>query len=285
MASTKSPLLDVNTPQNFYVAWNSLFKQGTAGSNDTVYGMGINRMYWLDQYLLNLPQVTFQQLIDISLRQYLACSGTPLDNTDPDEDADLFTILFKECFFQAVQNNPTPDRLKAIAFLESYTGNWFDGSLNHILNGSDVSDQKMLSAVWLNLVAQEILNPFITGTSLEVAASTAGNPLPTFNNQGNYNDMVGPGNTLSRILGLACDNTVFFNGWLTDQPSVDQIIVTALDFGLNNVLGGFAAQPWGKGLRGVYQFFNASPNLPNPVRSMKMCNVSGCYLVAEFRAR
>lgn len=167
----QNPLTDKNTPQGFYVAWNSLFKQGAAGSSDTVFPVGINRMYWLDLYLKNSSTISFDYLKEMGLRQYLANNNTAFDNTALDEDADLFTILFKDRFFQAVKNNPTKDRLEAINFLQSFNGDWFDGDLNHILNGSDVSDQRILASVWLNAVAVAVLNPYLQGTTREVATA------------------------------------------------------------------------------------------------------------------
>lgn len=62
---------------------------------------------------------------------------------------------------------------------------------------------------------------------------------------------------------------------------MDQIIVNALDFALK-ILGGFQAQPWGKGKRGIYQFNNF---VLGAVESMHACNVSGCIIVAEFTSQ
>lgn len=274
----KDPLTDHNTSRGFYVGWNSLFKQGAEGSSDTVFPVGINRMYWLDLYLSNTGTISFKYLTDIGLRQYLANNNTVLDSTALDQDADLFTPLFKDRFFQAVINNPTSNRLQALEFLEDFSGNWFDGDLDHILNSSDVSDQRMLASIWLNAVAHAVLNPYLNKTSREVATATKSNPIPTFNAQGVYNDLTSQANTLSRIFGLACDNTIFFDGWLNNQPAIDQIIVNGLDFALK-ILGGFSAQPWGAGKRGVYQFNNA---VLGAVASMNACNVSGIILAAEF---
>jgi hypothetical protein len=168
--------------------------------------------------------------------------------------------------------------LQAIAFLQNFKGNWFDGDLNHILNGSDVSDQRILASVWLNAVANSVLNPYLMGTTREVATATPSDTVPTFNVEGFKNDLTSQANTLSRIFQLACDNTVFFNKWLKNQPSIDLIIVNALDFALNT-LGGFNAKPWGKNMRGIYQFDNA---LLGTVQEMKMGNLSAFTLMAEF---
>ncbi len=274
----RNPLLDMNSDQGYYAAWNSLFQQGAEGSDDTVSGMGLNRVYWFDKVIQEIRKLSFKDLKQLNLRQYVANSNTPYDNSDPDRDADLFTALFKKRFFKAVQNNPTPARLQAIAFLKDYKGAWFDGSLNNILNSTNISDKAILGSVWLNTVTSTIMNPFIAGTSREVAASTPSDPLPTYNVEGTTNSIVGPGNTLSRILKLAYNNKVFFDGWLTNQPPVDQIIVESLDHALD-ILGGFNARPWGKGQRGVYSFNNL---ILGSVQTMNIFNASGFYMIAEF---
>jgi hypothetical protein len=274
----RAPLFDMNHPQGFYVGWNSLFRQGAAGASDTIDAVGINRMYWLDQYIRAFPTLSFDDLKNMGLRQYLANNNTAFDTEDPDEDADLFTILFKKRFFRAVKNHPTPERLQAVALLQDFAGDWFDGDLDHILNRADVSDQRILASVWLNAVAHTILNPYLAGTTREVATATAADPVPSLNPAGFDNALTGQGNTLSRIFLLAFDNTLFFPGWLDGQPAVDRVIVEALDFALQ-ILGGFQAQPWGKGKRGRHQFNNV---ILGPVHGMLMSNVSGCVLVAEF---
>lgn len=274
----KNPLLDTNTPQGYYVGWNSLFKQGAEGSGDTLDPVGLNRMFWLDQYIRSFTKLSFDDLKNIGLRQYLANSNTAFHVDDPDKDADLFAILFKERFFQAVNNIPTPERLQAVALLQDFEGNWFDGDLDNILNGLNVSDPRILSSVWLNAVANRVLNPYLDGTTREVAIATPSDPIPLENAYGSTNELVNQANTLSRIFNLAFDNTLFFNGWLNDQPSIDEIITQELDFALST-LGGFSARPWGEGKRGVYEFENLVLGV---VQEMPMCNVSGCILMAEF---
>lgn len=274
----RSPLFDANTPQGYYVSWNSLFKQGAAGFSDTVFPVGVNRGYWLNEYIANIDKLSFDDLKNISLRQYVANNNTAFDNSGPDEDADLFVILFKKRFFKAVRDNPTPERLQAIAFLENFRGDWFDGDLNHIINTPDVSDKRILASVWLNAVANAVLNPYLNGTTREIPTATPLDTVPTFNQFGVKNELVHQGNLLSRIFNLACDNTVFYNGWLTSQPPVDQIIVQGLDFALAT-LGGMNNLPWGAGKRGIYEFENA---LLGPVQSMLMCNIAAFTLVAEF---
>jgi hypothetical protein len=274
----EKPLKDINHPQGYYVSWNSLFKQFAAGSSDTIYPVGVNRMHWLDQYVRSFDTLTFKDLKNIGLKQFVANNNTAYDKGDPDQDADLFVILFKNRFFQAVNDNPTPDRLNAVALLQDFKGDWFDGSLNQILNGSDVSDKRILASVWLNAVANRVLNPYLAGTTREVATATPADPIPQENQFGFTNDITGQANTLSRIFNIASDNTVFFDQWLNNQGSIDQIIVESLDFAITT-LGGFNAQPWGQGKRGIHNFDNL---VLGTVQTMPMCNVSGCVMVAEF---
>lgn len=274
----QKPLKDINTSQGYYSSWNSLFKQYAAGSSDTIFPVGVNRVHWLDQYIQSFNKLTFKDLKNIGLKQFVANNNTAFDDGDPDQDADLFVILFKNRFFQAVNNNPTPERLQAVNLLQNFQGDWFDGNLNNILNGSDVSDKRILASVWLNAVANQVLNPYLAGTTREVATATPSDPIPQENQFGFTNDIVNQANTLSRIFNLASDNTVFFNQWLTNQGSIDQIIVDGLDFAITT-LGGFNAQPWGQGKRGIHDFENL---VLGTVQTMPMCNISGCIMVAEF---
>jgi hypothetical protein len=273
----KQPLLDLNTPQGFYIGWNSLFKQGS----ETVLPVGVNRVYWLDDYIRSFKKLGLENLKQISLRQYVANNNTAFNDGNPDEDADLFTILFKNRFFQAVKKYPTKNRLQAVKLLQDFTGEWFDGDLNHILHGLDISDKRILASVWLNAVANRILNPYVTGTSREVATATIENPIPTLNPAGKKNGLLRQSNTLSRIFGVSNDNTLFFDGWLKKQPKIDQIIVEALDFSIS-ILGGFDSMAWGKGKRGIHKFNNLSLG---SVQTMPMCNTSGCIMVAEFSTK
>lgn len=276
----KTPLKDCNTKQGYYIGWNTLFKQRAEGSANTIEGgLGVNRVHWLNEFLASRDKVSFDDLKLLNVHQAIANSNIPFDTSSPNEDADRFVVLFRQRFFNAVKRNPTPERLQAIAFLENYKGDWFTGDLNNILNGSDVSDQFILASVWVNSVASTILNPYLAGTTTEVAQSIPGDPLPDTNSLGFFNTLTKSANTLSRILQTACDNTIFFDGWLEGQPSVDDIIVSNLDYALNTVLGGFAAQPWGAGKRGTYFFNNA---ILGPVASMNMLNASSLYIIAEF---
>lgn len=266
--SPMNPLFDANTKQGYYTGWNSLFSHDAQGSCDTIAAIGVNRMFWLDQYIRRIPRLTFEDLKNIGIRQSTANSNIPFDNQCLDEDADLFHLLFKERFFAAVSKAPTPERMEALAFLKNFQGDWFD-------NDTDVSDRHILASVWLNAVANAILNPFIKGTTREVGTATSSDPCPTLNPAGKRNNLTSQANTLSRIFGLAYDNTLFFDGWLDHQPEIDTIIIQGLDFALKTL----QSQAWGKGKRAAYAFKNL---VLGTVKTMPMCNTSGCIMVAEF---
>jgi hypothetical protein len=270
----RNPLLNCNTKQGYYVGWNTLFNEDFPAAVDrSLNFIGLNRVYWLDEYLKSKTKVTFEDLKNLSFHQAVANGFSGFDGR-MDYYADLFRVLFKERFFEAVQANPTPTRLQALALLADYQGNWIDGDQNNIVNGTDVSDPYILAQVWLLLVMDTILNPFLTGTNMAVYVPTIPNPLPPYT--GNLQQTA---NLLSRILDLACDNTVFFPAWLTGQD-VNDVIVNALDQALV-ILGGFAAQPWGAGLRPIHQF--TSPIL-GTVQTTPAFNAGGVNFVAEFSA-
>lgn len=279
----RKPLKDKNTKQGYYTGWNTLFKQGAQGSEDTVLaGFPLSRGYWLLDFLKKLNKISFEDLKQLTVRQAVANSILGFDNV-LNEDADLFTPLFKSRFFQAVRNqeSPTTAQLKALNFLDNYEGRWFEGGEAQIITTPNVSDKFILASAWLLNFSAMVLNPILGGTYFEVNPGSAGvvNALPNTNAFDNDNDQRLQANLLSRILGTACDNTVYFPDWLAEFPNVDDVIVAALDQALTN-LGGFGARPWGAGLRGHYSFENAvlGPVLP----PTKVFNASGLYLIAEF---
>lgn len=280
--SARKPMFDINNPQGYYSGWNNLFKQFAEGSADTTTGIALSRAYWLKDYFDSFNRISFDDLKQTTFRQAVANSVVAFKSSRPTAFADLFTPLFKQRFFQAVLNqpNPTPDQLSALALLQNFEGNWFEGTKAQVVTTTDVSDAFILASAWLLNVAADILNPYLNGTYFVVNPGSAGvlNTLPSVNSFNVSNDLATfQGNLLARILGTSSDNTLLFPGWLT-SVNVDQVIVNALDTAISN-LGGFGAQPWGAGLRPIYQFKNA---VLGPVAQMLTFNASGLYFVTEF---
>lgn len=281
--SARKPMFDINNPQGYYSGWNNLFKQFAAGSADTVTGLPLSRAYWLVDYFKQFNKISLDDLKNTTFEQAVANSVVAFKDSRPTAFADLFNPLFKERFFQAFDNvTPTPTQQQALNLLANYDGRWFEGTKAQVVTTTDVSDEFILANAWLLNVAAAILNPFLDGTYFEIAPGTSGgavNALPTLNSFNFSNDLATyQGNLLARILGTSSDNTLLFPGWLT-SVNVDQVIRDSLDTAISN-LGGFAAQPWGDGLRPIYLFKNA---VLGPVANMLTFNSSGLYFVAEFR--
>lgn len=280
-AGIRPPQHDVNGAQGFYNGWNSLFRQFDPGSGDTLGGggPGLNRSYWLYNYLQNTDKISFDGLKYLTVIEAVANSITAF-NSSLNEYADLFTPLFKKRFIRAIENldDPTPDQLRAIKMLKSYQGQWFSGSELNIISTTDVSDRFILASTWLLCFASKVLNPYVAGTVYEVGQSTPLDPLPTMNPENVYNSLLSQGNLLARILGTNYDNTVFYDGWLNGIPDIDAVIVSSLNEALTN-LGGFAAYPWGKNKRPIFAFSNG---VLGDLIFMQSFNASGLYMVLEF---
>ena len=278
--SAQKPMLDINTPQGYYSGWNNLYKQFAEGSADTVSGIPLSRAYWLVNYFEQFDKITLEQLKDVSFEQAVANSVVAFKDSRPTAYADLFNPLFKERFFAAFPDSPTPNQQLALTLLANYDGRWFEGTKAQVAVTEDVSEAFILAQTWLLNVAATILNPKLTGTAFVVNPGSAGGPinaLPSTNIAGASNDLaVYQGGLLARILGTASDNTLIYQGWL-DSVDVDQVILDALDTAIAN-LG--ATRPWGEGLRPTYVFNNLALG---PVQEILNFNASGCYFVAEFR--
>lgn len=271
----RGPLLDSNTDKGYYVGWNGTWNNKLPASNDVSVGIGLSRVYWLQKFLEKHKKISFNDLEHLSFVQAVANSLHAFSNDRPVEHADYFTPLFKKRFFEAVKAHPTKEREKALRLLADFQGRWFDGNRAEVAATTDVSDKFILASLWLTCVMEEILNPFLVGTTRQVCNPAAPcSPLPT-NSAASLNYAA---NLLARILRTNCDNRVFFRGWLQNQPNVDKIIVKCLDQAIAT-LGGFAARPWGAGKRGIYTFRNP---ILGPVQQMGMFNASGVYFIAEF---
>lgn len=269
----RDPLLNCNNRQGYYVGWNTLFREDLPAAVDrSLNFVGLNRVYWIDEYLKSKAKFTFEDLKNVTVE---AAVANGFSGFDPRMDyyADLFRPLFKQRFFQAVTANPTPTRLQALALLADYEGRWLDGDENAIVNGTDVSDKYILAQVWLLLVMDAVFNSTLAGTTMTVYQPTVPNPLPPYT--GNLQQT---GNLLSRILGTACDNTVFFPAWLASIPNIDLTIALALDQALI-LLGGFAAQPWGAGKRPIHDFTSL---ILGTVQTTPAYNAPGVNFVAEL---
>lgn len=278
--AARKPMMDINNPQGFYSGWNNLFKQFVESSADTTTGIALSRAYWLIDYLNSFSKISFDDLKQTTFRQAVANSIVAFKDDRPTAYADLFTPLFKELFFEVIENqaHPTADQLTALALLSDFEGNWFDGNEAQVIATNDVSDKFILASAWLLNVAANILNPFIGSTSFEVDPGSFGNPLPTFNAFNVSNNLATyQGNLLARILGTSTDNSLIFPGWLA-SVNVNQVIIDSLDQAIAN-LGGFGARPWGAGLRPTYLF--KSP-IFGPLVPMKIFNSSSLYFVTEF---
>lgn len=275
----RGPLLDSNSEEGFYVGWNTVWNNEIPASNDVTTGIGLSRVYWIRKYLENHKKISFNDLEHLSFVQAVANSLHAFANDRPVEHADYFTPLFKKCFFEAVKAHPTKEREKALRLLADFHGRWFDGNRAEVAATSDVSDKFILASLWLTIVMEEILNPFLTGTTRQICSAAAPcTPLPV----NSAASLTFATNLLARILRTNCDNRVFFQGWLNGQPCVDTIIVKALDQAIS-ILGGFKARPWGAGKRGIYKFNNPIlSTFIGPVATMKMFNASGVYFIAEF---
>ena len=279
------PLTDMNTKQGFYNGWNTLFSRKAQASGDTLDGggPGLNRGYWLENVLKSKKKISFDDLEHLTVVEAVANSITAF-NPVTGFGADLFTPLFKKKFLKvlAKQKNPTANQKATLELLKDFEGSWFEGDTAQIRNTKDVSDRFILASTWLLNFAGRILNPVVAGTKFQVDVGGVGNPLPNNNNFGTTpfsNNLLdyGQGNLLARLLNTNCDNTVFYTQWL-NGVDVDQAILDSLDVALTN-LGGFAAQPWGKNKRPIYQFQNL---ILGTVEEMYTFNASGLYMIVEF---
>jgi penicillin amidase len=270
----RGPWIDCNTPQGYYVGWNSHFCQETLSSADTVE-QGMNRVYWLNEYLAAKPKLSYDDLKNLNVWQATANNLAPFDPA-MDYLADLFNPLFRSTFFAAVESNPTPERQQAVDFLETFDGRWLPGDVNEVAVGLDVSDQFLLSQLWLVLVLDAVLNPYLAGTSRQVYTPIQGS-IETLYPPVNTLSLSALQNLLSRILGTACTNITFFD-WLQNIPNIQTVIVSALDRAVS-LLGGFEARPWGTGKRPIHQFNNP---ILGSVASTPSFNASGAYFVAEL---
>ncbi len=283
-ASARKPMMDINNAQGYYSGWNNLFKQFAEGSADTITGLPLSRAYWLVDYLETFDTISFDDLAGFTFREALGNSIVAFEDTKPTAFADLFTPLFKDLFFAAVNNQeggPTTEQAQALALLTDYIGNWFDGTETEVITTTNVADEFILASAWLLNVAAEILNPYLNNTIFEINAGTAGgavNALPTLNGFSVSNNLATyQGNLLARILGVSSDNTLIYPAWL-ESVNVDQVIINGLNTALTK-LGGMEARPWGAGLRPIYQFKNA---IIGTVAEALIFNASGLYFVAEF---
>lgn len=278
----RGPLFDSNGDEGFYVGWNTTWNNKIPASNDVSTGIGLSRVYWIRNFLEKHKKLSFDDLEHLSFVQAVANSLSAFANDRPVENADFFTPLFKKRFFEAVKAHPTKERERALRLLANFQGRWFDGNRAEVAATTDVSDKFILASLWLTCVMEEILNPFLTGTTRQIcSAANPCTPLPSKSSP----SLAYATNLLARILKTNCDNRVFFPGWLAGQPNVDKVIVQCLDQAIS-ILGGFKARPWGVGKRGIYAFNNPILSPPpvglGPVATMGMFNASGVYFIAEF---
>lgn len=270
----KDPLLDVNTKQGYYANWNNLFRQGTE-KWDGFYRT-VDRQYWVDDYIKSIDKLTFEDLQRLMLRVAKAQFNNAY-RAGANTNASLF-FLFKELFYQTILNNsPTTAQLQALAYLDDFDGSWFAGDANSVASSLDVNPKFLLANTWLTNVARSIINPVTSGT----AAPTIGNPTAVTNPSPSANTLIM--NTLARVLGLECDNTIFYNGWLN---GIDLNVV--IPAGLNQAFAllspsqtdPFAppAFPWGVGRRPIEPFDNS---ILGVVQRMPVFNAPDFFFVCE----
>lgn len=288
---------EFNGGEGFYSGWNSLMRRGlplagTAAAVNSVRTTGMNRAYWIQEWLRNKCVISWDDLESIPLHVGVCGGGNAITSLATNYNADQFRPFFLEKTRQAIVANPTSSRLQALQLFQDYKGYWIPTNNTF---GMDFSDAHILASRFVHELVVAVVNPsslslraILRGTTLQVTATTAGSSLATVasQNAGDFYVML-----IARALGIEKES-IFgrnlipagwpqFQGWLGGQPSTEVLLLNALDSAWNSLAN--VPRPWGKNAR---TFFNYTVNLgaptPTTVYTEKTFHRSTVYLNVEW---
>ncbi len=305
-SAVKYTQVDTNTKQGFYAGWNTQYKEGLPfGRVQGVFQFfagELEHVYWIDNFIKGKKKLGIKDLENLMFHVGKAngSAGQGLIEIDqlpdfspdtPTFTADAFNPLYRKAFFTAVESNPTPDRLQAVKFLESYNGNWILGDRKEALATKDISNQWILAQIWETFAWHNIfgtpwsLNGLVFPDFVPTASQLFITDLSSAGANYIVPQLLSEFLLLGRILDSTnCNNPVFFD-WLNGRD-LNQLIVQSLDEALA-VLGGIGNRNnFGKGLRPTMHFrdpYLGFPTTPNStiVHEQPMFNLSGNLFVAE----
>ena len=221
---------DRNTSRGYYSGWNNKTNAGYANSpNNLSYSLGpFHRAHVIDDYLSTNNNLTFNQVRDLALN---------IATTDSFGSGGNPWKFVSDYFTAAVNADPNPARLAALALLAAWDGHFVDGGVGSWATGKNRADAWMLMDAWI----KEVLK--LTFEELDTLPA-AKNDLVLFNV------------LLHGLMPGGIDN--YYN-WFQNKldPTAPQtanaIIVKALD----NTLTKLGASPWGTNKRGVIPYNHA----------------------------
>ena len=223
----RTPPVDLNHPQGYYVGWNAPFNQDLPWFGRHFGGL------WRSQWIIDLIENNedkfspndFRRIID----RFAKAENLKLGGGG---QYDFFPTLFEDYYFDVVEENPTPERLEALDILNGYAGDYVATAVS-----PDVEENYMLSAAWQYRVIYQVFNNITTGTMFEVPEPNPSVSLavPTKNTPRRLPQL------LSQI--IHDPETTFFD-W-TDSVDLSEAILDGLD----DALVALGDQPWGIGMR------------------------------------
>jgi penicillin amidase len=209
---------DRNTHQGFYGGWNNKtnpdYDNIPAG---TRYRFGpFHRAHVIDDYLSGHDNLTFEEVrglaLNIATTDSLGSGGNPWE-------------FVKDHFIAAVEADPSPERLAALALLAGWDGHFVAGGESQWVWGTLRADAWVLMDEWIREVLKLTFDNELAGIPQDKAL-------------------------LIQVLlhGLAGDDSGVVNNydWFQNQsdPSAPQTANTIIVQALDNVLVALGPQPW-----------------------------------------
>jgi len=209
---------DRNTSQGFYSGWNNK----SSLTYDAPYGP-FHRAQVIHDYLSTHDDLTFDDVrnlaLNIATTDSFGSGGNPWAFVE-----DYFTV--------AVNAEPTPERLAALAVMDGWDGHFVAGGEAAWAFGTDRPDAWVLMDTWLREAIRLTFEDELgSGQSKDTLFNVMLHGLPgtTINNNYNWFQNLSDG---------------------TAPQTADEIILAALD----NTIATLGAQPWGIGARGETTF-------------------------------
>ncbi len=219
-----------NPAKGYFAGWNNKTNPEYENSyNSASYFFGpFHRAQIVADYFETHDNFTFEQLRDFAIN--IATTDSFGNGGNPWE-------FVKSYFTDAVNSDPTDERLAALSILETWDGHFVDGGSSQWATGTDRSDGWVLMDAWikeaLRLTFEDELGP------------------ETYEKQPKailFNVMLHGLNPESSIKN---NYNWFQNATDENAPQNSTEIITAA---LDNVLDSLGARPWGIGERGVIEY-------------------------------